>query len=119
MAGVSSRRFLHSSVADVQGHHTDLLTDLARRFNLSFSAFGKDVEVGSGPKYGGLELSNAWGSGLEPAPVSPFGEHAEPYQLLAGTIRATYQSRLGVENATESKDEIIVAPGVLAGNTGP
>ena len=106
--------FSCSSIAEVENHDTALLEALVRRFNLSYEAFGKDIEVGDGPKYGSLIISDAWGTALEPAPVSPSGPHDAPFQLLSGTIKATYNSHRGFEE----KEEVIVAPGVPTGNTG-
>ena len=98
----------------VKDRDTELLEDLANRFNLSFNAFGKDVTTGSGAKYGSLVLSDAWGTALEPAPIAPTDPDAAPYRLLSGTIKATYNSHRGFENT----EEIFVAPGIMTGNTG-
>lgn len=61
---------------------------------------------------GTLRLTT-WGDhSLEPAPVTPANE--APYRLLAGTIRATWESGIG-----KAKNEsIIVAPGLKPTNTG-
>ena len=104
----------NSSVTDVQVHDTALLEGLARKYNLSYQAFGKDVAVGEGAKYGSLVLSDAWGTALEPAPVSPNGKHDLPYQLLSGTIKATYNSHRNFRN----DKQVQVAPGIMTGNTG-
>ncbi|KAG2121218.1 hypothetical protein BD769DRAFT_1671694 [Suillus cothurnatus] len=66
------------------------------------------------PSYGTLILSTAFGDGLEPAPVTPSGEDAAPFQLLSGTIKATYNSHRNISGS----DAIIVSPGIMSGNTG-
>ena len=40
---------------------------------------------------------------------------AEPFTILSGTISATYSSH---RRQTATKEEVIVAPGILGGNTG-
>lgn len=102
-----------SSVDVVKARDTKLLEDLATKFNLSFKAFGEDVTT-SEAKYGALVLSDAWGTALEPAPITPTDPDAAPYTLLSGTIKATYNAQRGFENT----EEIFVAPGIMTGNTG-
>lgn len=62
---------------------------------------------------GTLELFDAWGTALEPAPITPTDSSA--YQLLSGTILATHVN--SVIPSTLDKD-MIVAPGLAGGNTG-
>jgi Gly-Xaa carboxypeptidase len=93
-----------------------LLENLAQSFNLSYNAFGKDIQTGEGPKYGTLVLSDAWGTALEPAPVTPTGKDAAPYQLLSGSIKAAYDAYYGQQE--DDVKEIFVAPGIMSGNTG-
>lgn len=57
-------------------------------------------------------LSDAWGTALEPSPVTPMGAY-DPYQILAGTIKATIESAEGY-NASG----VVVAPLLQLGNTG-
>ena len=83
--------------------------DSAKRFNLTYEAFGNTLVNGTNGK---LTLSDAWDSALEPAPVTPTAQ--APYELLSGTIRATYGTRT---NKTDG-DSIIVSPGIMPGNTG-
>jgi len=53
-----------------------------------------------------IELSDAFESALEPAPQTPLdGEGSEPWKLLQGVIRATYD------------DDLIVVPDLMGGNT--
>ena len=59
-----------SSVADVETHMTDVLFPIAEIFNLTLNAFGTDIVAGSG-EGGHLVLSRAWGTGLEPSPITP------------------------------------------------
>lgn len=84
---------------------------IATQFNLSFDAFGVDQSHENGPAYGTLTLSDAFGKGLEPAPITSTDEH--PYQLLSGTIKAVYNTHRSLRD-----DSIIVAPGIMSGNSG-
>ncbi len=102
-----------SSLDEVQEHDTNLLLDVAKTFNLSYFAFGKAVTNPEAKSYGKLTLSDAWGAGLEPAPITPTGPDAAPYQLLAGTIKATNRHHRGFTG-----DGVVVSPGIMSGNTG-
>jgi Gly-Xaa carboxypeptidase len=62
-----------------------------------------------------LELTDAWGTALEPAPVTPTDPDAEPYKLLSGTIVATYEASSSFK---ENNKPIVVTPGISTGNTG-
>lgn len=104
-----------SSVSAVQKRDAELVSSLATLFNLSLSAFGEEIKTFDGPTYGSLVLTDAWGTALEPAPVSPIDASAEPYKLLSGTIIATYEASLEFK---ASKKSIAVAPGISTGNTG-
>jgi len=98
----------------VKAHNTALLTSLSKKFNLPYNAFGNRISEEGAPASGSLTLSDAYDGGLEPAPVTPTGKDAAPYQLLSGTIKATYNARRSL-----SDDEpVIVAPSILSGNTG-
>jgi len=61
-----------------------------------------------------LTLSDAYGGGLEPAPITPTGKDAAPYLLFSGTIKATYNAHRSLVDDSES---IIVAPSLMSGNT--
>ncbi|KAH9066865.1 hypothetical protein EDB87DRAFT_1678703 [Lactarius vividus] len=112
-AVVNHRIATQSSVSVVQHHDTNILKHLADEFNLSFTAFGLDVTPDGAPSAGKLTLTDAWESGLEPAPVTPTDEDSAPWRLLSGTIKATYNAHRGLEGA----DNIFVSPGVMSGNT--
>ena len=86
---------------------------LAKTFNLTYSAFGTQVSEEGAPASGNLTLSNAFQDGLEPAPITPTGADAAPYQLLSGTIKATYNAHRSINDT----DSIIVAPSIMSGNT--
>lgn len=104
---------LGSSVNAVREHSTAILKPLTTRFNLSYVAFGSHVTEEGVPSYGMLTLSDAWNTALEPAPVTPTGPDAVPFQLLAGTIKATYNAHRALQ-----ADPITVIPSLGAGNTG-
>jgi Gly-Xaa carboxypeptidase len=108
-----------SSVAETKAHDTALLADLAARFNLSYTAFGEAQTPADAPAFGTLTLIDAYGRAIEPAPVTPFaGKGSEPYQLLSGTIKATFAAHRGLDLAGAGKDAIAVAPSMSTGNTG-
>ncbi|KAL7280786.1 hypothetical protein ACG7TL_005730 [Trametes sanguinea] len=109
-AVVNHRIAEHSSVAQLKEHFTDVVVPVAARFNLSVEAFGRNVSAGSG-KGGHIVLSDAFGTGLEPSPVTPMGEH-DPYHVLAGTIKSTIETAEGY-NASG----VVVAPLLQLGNT--
>jgi len=91
------------------------IKDLATSFNLSFSAYGKEITSPKEAYFGSLVLSSAFAAPLEPAPLTPIsGELSTPYKVLSGTIKATYNAHHGVDG----NDNIIVAPGMPTGNTG-
>jgi Gly-Xaa carboxypeptidase len=65
--------------------------------------------------YGHLALEDAWGTSLEPAPITPTDADAAPFRLLSGTIRAAFNAQ---NAANESGQGVFVSPGIMSGNTG-
>jgi Gly-Xaa carboxypeptidase len=123
-AVVNHRIDTASSLREVMEHDGKLLMPLAKDFNLSVVAFGTRMTDADATSWGSLELSDAWGTGLEPAPVTP--TDAKPYKLLAGTIKAVYAAHradklMVAEDGNPSLEgqsqDIIVAPGIMPGNT--
>lgn len=110
-AVVDYRIATDSSVDAVQERGTKLLANLATKFNLSYEAFGKNVNPEKTNTYGNLKLSDAWGTALAPAPITPtgLGDKAAPFQLLAGTIRTT--------NKVHRGGNVVVSPAIMSGNT--
>lgn len=103
-----------STVAAVKERDASLLKHLAKEFNLTYTAFGSAITEGDVPSAGTLTLTDAWGTALEPAPITPTGEDTAPWQLLSGTIKATYNAHRDLEG----RDNIFVSPGIMTGNTG-
>ncbi|KAH9975658.1 carboxypeptidase S [Russula compacta] len=112
-AVVNHRVATQSSVAAVKQRDTDVLKLLAEEFNLTYTAFGSEISIGDGTTAGKLTLTDAWGTALEPAPVMPTGEDSAPWQLLSGTVKATYNAHRSLEGA----NNIYVSPGIMSGNT--
>ncbi|EAU90337.2 Gly-X carboxypeptidase [Coprinopsis cinerea okayama7 len=122
-AVINHRITVTSSVAEVEERDTNLLKDLAREFNLTFTAFGSEVlsEADVAPSKGSLVLDDFANTALEPAPLTPTtGDEAGAYRLLSGTIKAAFSawSRAATSNWDVARDEdIIVAPSMMTGNT--
>lgn len=100
-----------SSVDATKARDTDLLKHLARRFNLTYTAFGEHLSPADAPAHGTLSLRAPYM--LEPAPITP--TDAAPYVLFAGTIKATYAAH---RVSLAGDDDVIVRPGIMSGNTG-
>ncbi len=77
-------------MSEVQKHITDVILPVARKFNLTLVSFGTNVTIGS-EGAGHIILSKAWGTSLEPAPMTPISS-SKPYDILAGTIKAALKS---------------------------
>jgi len=112
-AVVNHRIATQSSVAEVQQRDTHILKHLAKEFNLTYTAFGSAISTDVGSTAGTLTLTDAWGTALEPAPVTPTGEDSAPWQLLSGTIKATFNGHRNLDGV----DNIFVSPGIMSGNT--
>lgn len=110
---LTSNLYSYSSVAATVEHDTQLLKSLANKFNLTYTSFGAQISGKDAPSSGTLTLSDAWGTALEPAPITPTGRDAAPYALLAGTIKATFNSHRSLQG-----DNIAMSPGIMTGNTG-
>jgi len=107
---VNHRIATESSLGALKSRDTALLQSLATKYNLSYNAFGIHQSDEDAPAYGTLTLTEPFQPGLEPAPITPI--HEKPYQLLSGTIKATYNAYRSIEG-----DHINVAPGIMSGNT--
>ncbi|KAF7430744.1 hypothetical protein PC9H_006455 [Pleurotus ostreatus] len=111
-AVINHRIATESSVAATVEHDTQLLKSLANKFNLTYTSFGAQISAKDAPSSGTLTLSDAWGTALEPAPITPTGRDAAPYALLAGTIKATFNSHRSLQG-----NNIAMSPGIMTGNT--
>lgn len=112
---------IYSSVQETKDHKIAALIDIAKGFNLSFTAFGKQISEEGKPAWGVLDLSDPFDSASEPSPVAP--TDSEAYRILSGSIKATYGAHrhiYGSVGVQENKleDEIIVSPGLMSGTTG-
>ncbi|KAF8308589.1 carboxypeptidase S [Cantharellus anzutake] len=108
---INHRIATDSSVNATHSSIVDKLTPIARGLQLDFEAFGFNVTTELDPA-GQLTLSHFLDDDLEPAPVSP--PNSAPFQLLAGTIRETWETGRG----KDSEEPFIVAPSIMPANTG-
>jgi len=116
-AVVNNRIGTESSVTTVQERFTRLIAPIASEANLTLTAFGRKVlnqTVEPWAAAGDVVLSDAWGTALEPAPVTPTDEKAVPYRLLSGTILAV--EKAGEKVGGETK-KVFVAPSVMSGGS--
>ncbi|KAJ4490443.1 hypothetical protein J3R30DRAFT_3279023 [Lentinula aciculospora] len=112
-AVVNHRIATTSSVNATIKHDIDLFLPLAKEFDLEFSAFEEIISTPETEPKGHLKLTTSYG--LEPAPITPTeGKTSAPYQLLSGTIKATYNAHRALQG---HGDDIIVGPGMPTGNT--
>ncbi|KAJ6627633.1 carboxypeptidase S [Mycena sp. CBHHK59/15] len=114
-AVVNHRIATQSSVNATISRDAFVVKDLASKFNLSMTAYGEEMTSAS-ISAGSLILTAPLRVSLEPAPITPTGADAAPYQILAGTIRSTYNTRRALKGA---KDDLplFVTPGLMSGNT--
>lgn len=101
-----------SSVAELMSHLTKLFTPFAGKYNLTIISFGQEI-TSSSSSSGTLELSDAYDTKLEPAPITPTDTAA--FRVLSGSIQATHAKSV-VPNL--KKQDMIVAPYLAGGNTG-
>ena len=98
----------------MQQRDAHIVKHLAEEFNLTYTAFGTVISTQDGPAAGTLMLSDAWITGLEPAPVTPSDEDSAPWRLFSGTIKATFNAHRDLDGP----NNIFVSPGIMSGNTG-
>ncbi|KAF8917086.1 hypothetical protein CPB85DRAFT_1215636 [Mucidula mucida] len=111
-AVVNHRISILSSIDATIAHDTKTFKKLAKEFNLTYTSFGEVINEGAPEKT--LVLSDAFGNALRPAPRTPSaGEGAAPYELISGTIKATFNAHRGIEG----DNNIAVSPGMMTGNT--
>ncbi|EIW58397.1 carboxypeptidase S [Trametes versicolor FP-101664 SS1] len=108
---VNHRIDVHSSVGFLKERITRVVSPVAERFGLDVDAFGAKTTAASASA-GLLRISDAFGTALEPAPVTPLGDSG-PFQLLSGTIIGV----LGSSNRTGYDKKTFIAPGMSTGNT--
>ncbi|KAI0032673.1 carboxypeptidase S [Vararia minispora EC-137] len=102
-----------SSVAELQQRYIDVLTPVTSALNLTFDPFGLDLYQSTHtPSAGHVRLSDAYGTALNPAPITPTDGNSA-WELLSGTIK----SSLKTSSRTPVGTAIIVAPGLSLGNT--
>ncbi|KAJ8474417.1 hypothetical protein ONZ51_g7230 [Trametes cubensis] len=110
---VNHRIDIHSSVGALKKRITAVVQPVAARLGLDLDAFGETVVSNAGQESAGqLKISDAFGTALEPAPITPMGDSG-PFKLLSGTIIGV----LGASNRTGYDKKTFIAPGMSTGNT--
>ncbi|TFK92589.1 carboxypeptidase S [Polyporus arcularius HHB13444] len=111
---VNHRVDIHSSIAALQARIAGVVKPLVKQYGLELDAFGLYKEIlKDGEASGVLRITDAWGTALEPAPITPMGDSG-PFKLLSGTIIGV----LGASNRTGYDRKVFVAPSMSTGNTG-
>ncbi|PCH34800.1 carboxypeptidase S [Wolfiporia cocos MD-104 SS10] len=101
-----------SSVSAVKSHITTVVGPVAQDLNLSVDAFGELYGgVGRSAAFGHLQMSDAYGTALEPAPITPT-HGSGPYELLAGTIIGALET----SNRTGMPRKAFLAPSLATAN---
>ncbi|THH10750.1 hypothetical protein EW145_g1115 [Phellinidium pouzarii] len=105
----------YSSVTELEGRFARIVAPIARSFNLSLNAFENETlstdEQASAA--GRLSLTDAYGTGLNPAPITPTAGSG-PWQLLSGSILFTFATN---KRSDLTHEKVSVAPGLSLGNT--
>ncbi|OSD05272.1 carboxypeptidase S [Trametes coccinea BRFM310] len=111
---VNHRIDIHSSVSALKKRIAAVVQPVAARLGLKLEAFGEIVGEGNAEyeSAGRLRISDAFGTALEPAPITPMGDGG-PFKLLSGTIIGV----LGASNRTGYDKKAFIAPGMSTGNT--
>ncbi|KAG1860316.1 hypothetical protein DFJ58DRAFT_779286 [Suillus subalutaceus] len=102
----------HSSVSELQDRFVSIVAPVAAKYNMSLDAFGKQINP-EASTWGLVKVSEAFGAGLEPAPVTPT-TGSGPYELLSGTLLSTLKTNLRTDDFPEFS---VVSPGLSLGNT--
>lgn len=105
-----------SSVSALKTRIVEVLLPTVEKYNISLSAFGEDIDYDfrTTAYAGSLTLSDAFGTALEPAPITPTSQNPA-YQFLSGTIIAVEKTSARGQNSPSVP--VVVAPGILIGNT--
>jgi Gly-Xaa carboxypeptidase len=116
---INHRIAVDSSIGDIEDYYKKLLSPAADKFNLSFSAFGKDLSTGQNPTASNriLTVNDAYGYATQPVPKAPtFGSPA--WDVLAGTIVSSFQAfRKNEFEKRKDENGILVVPSMSTGNT--
>lgn len=105
-----------SSVAELIQRYTDVLSPVTTSLNLTLNSFGTVIPPSTTP-IGEVKLTDAYGTALNPAPVTSTDLSSGPWRLLSGTILSTLATSLRTENGTEyaKENKAVMAPGLNLG----
>ncbi|KAG2011428.1 Gly-X carboxypeptidase [Coprinopsis cinerea AmutBmut pab1-1] len=123
-AVINHRVPISDSVSSLKERNTNLVVDLAKRFNLTFTSFGQEIlsEADVGTPKGSLIMEDLDNSALEPAPITPIsGLEAGGFVFLSGTIKGAFEAWSKAYHSNEGfrgeDEEIIIAPSMMSANT--
>lgn len=108
LAVVNYRIAPHDSIASVKKSITEVLTPLAKKYNVSIQGFGS---LEAAPKGVPTLYLNSTGD-LPPSPISPTGPDFKVWNVFSGTLRQAFEDVLTL------KGKIVVPAGtMMTGNT--
>lgn len=100
---INHRINIGSHPSDAKNRIASLASIVAKKYNLTLHAFPANSSAGETPSSITLRADS---TELDTAPITPTSiDRVTPYSVLSGTTRALYG------------EEIIVAPGIMTGNT--
>ena len=98
-----------SSVEELEARFTSIVAPIAEEYNLTVHAFGKSGRTFQNEaRYGNLVLSDAYGSGLNPAPITPT-TGSKTWDFLSSVILYTFQTNQRTSQSQE-ENKYVVAP---------
>ncbi|ODQ82120.1 hypothetical protein BABINDRAFT_46355 [Babjeviella inositovora NRRL Y-12698] len=98
-----------SNVAETVDHVSSKIQRVAQEYNVGYvDASGKQVyDISNSNGYFNMSVLTP----LEPAPLSPTTKDSKVWMAFGGALRHFYKNVVGI------KEEVIVTPGIMTGNT--
>lgn len=109
-AYVDHRIAITSSFKELKQHYLDILSPVAKKYNMEMEAFGEHVLNATSPVGASKLVIKEARSALEPAPWTPLeGDKARPWRLFSQLVRSVWVG--------EDGEPVMVAPSIMQGNT--